>query len=163
MRCLTHGKLLYCFMPRWPARETIDRFMSHVEKTETCWTWTGSRRRDGYGQFVLGRRPDGRVHSVPAHRWLYVYCNGPVPHGLEIDHLCRNRSCVSPEHLEAVTARENVRRGQSPAADNARRTHCVRGHEFTPDNTLRRTTGGRTCRTCNRERCKSFYYGRRAG
>jgi hypothetical protein len=131
-------------------RPVAERFWEKVNKTTgkfyagtECWEWTGTRT-NGYGRFSL----EGR--GIYAHRFAYEMANGPLPEGLEPDHLCRNTACVRPEHLEAVTHRVNVRRGNAPAATNARRTHCKRGHEFTPENTYRTASGNRLCRICRR-------------
>ena len=85
-----------------------------------------------------------------AHRVVYEILVGPIPVGLELDHLCRNRACVNPDHLEPVTTRTNLLRGYSPWACRARQTHCKRGHEFTPENTYGTGDGRRYCRTCRR-------------
>lgn len=106
-----------------------------------CWEWTGTRNYLGYGHFWNGSR------VVGAHRWSYEYHTAPIPDGLEIDHLCRNRACVNPEHLESVTRAENNRRAA------AAQTHCKWGHEYTPENTAYRA-GYRKCRTCRRARGK---------
>ncbi len=116
-----------------------------------CWPWTGQIHiREGYGYMpfrVLGTRL--------VHRIIYRLCIGPLPEKLVIDHLCRNRTCCNPAHLECVTTGENVRRGMGPAAINNRKTHCKNGHEFDLANTLlRKYSYGihRHCRACDRER-----------
>jgi hypothetical protein len=113
-----------------------------------CWIWAKYIARTGYGQTFAG----GRV--VYAHRHFYEQYVEPIPEGLQIDHLCRVRSCVNPEHLEAVTQRENILRGNSLGALRARQTHCKHGHEFTPENTRIASNGTRRCRACGRERSR---------
>lgn len=98
-----------------PSRE--DRFWAKVQKTETCWLWTAAKNGPGYGQFGLGTREDGLVF---AHRFAYELVVGPIPEGLVIDHLCRTPACVRPDHLEPVTMRENMRRGDCPWAKKSR-------------------------------------------
>ena len=125
----------------------VARFWSKVSKTAGgCWEWTAVRTRLGYGQFSVRRR------MVYSHRFSYELRRGPVPAGLELDHLCRNPSCVNPDHLEAVTHRENALRGESMPARYAARTCCSRGHEYTPENTRVTKRGARLCRICDRAR-----------
>lgn len=124
--------------------DDVARFWSNTSKRDPdeCWEWTGGKSPDGYG--IL--RIDGRTAYMP--RFAYVLLRDPIPEGLEPDHLCRNRGCVNPWHLEPVTHKVNILRGESPQAINARKTHCIRGHEFTDENTGRDPRGGRFCRTC---------------
>lgn len=122
-----------------------DRFWRKVDKSGECWLWTGAGTRPtdaGYGFFSTGTRLE------LAHRLAWADRFGPVPPGLELDHLCRTRACVNPDHLEPVTHRENTLRSPvAPAAINARKTHCPRGHEYAGTNLLR-SGGRRFCRTC---------------
>ena len=118
-----------------------EAFEDRVEKTGDCWGWRGHRDRRGYG--VVDR---GGVKR-PAHRVAYELHVGAIPEGLTLDHLCRNRGCVNPAHLEAVTSGENVLRGESPTAINARKTHCIRGHALIPENLYPRKYG-RQCKLC---------------
>jgi len=114
-----------------------NRFWSKVEKTDNCWVWISTRNKVGYGRFYVKGR--GKM----AHRLSY---GKEVPEGLELDHLCFNRACVNPEHLEAVTRQENARR-------RTLRNRCWRGHNLTPDNvyvSFRKSIGQlkRQCKTC---------------
>lgn len=122
------------------------RFWAKVEKTTDCWSWLGTITRGGYGMFWLS--PMRRM--VSAHRYAYELVKEPIPVGLAIDHLCRNRRCVNPDHLEVVTSRENVLRGASVPADNHRKTCCVRGHALAGENLLIDKLGRRICVTCRR-------------
>jgi hypothetical protein len=124
---------------------------AHRSDLGPCWVWTAFLNHLGYGRFSAD--VDGRRSQVQAHRWLYEQLLGPIPPGLEPDHLCRNRGCVNPAHLEPVTHTENMLRGQTVNAINAAKTHCPRGHEYTPENTYIAPPGSRTkrrCRICNR-------------
>ena len=122
------------------------RFWAKVNKTDGCWLWTATIDRGGYGRFRLFR----------AHRIAYALTHGSVPDGLTIDHLCRNRACVNPAHLEPVTKAVNTMRGKSDAALNATKTHCVRGHAFSVENTYVNAQGHRTCRACRPDRPGRF-------
>ena len=134
-----------------------ERFLTKVHMTDNCWTWTASKNRDGYGQFhVAGAK-------FAAHRWLYQLFVGPIPTGLELDHLCRNPACVRPSHLEPVTHRENVLRGASPIAAHAAKTHCSQGHPYDEENTGRRAAGWRQCRMCHRDQSREHMRRKRAG
>jgi hypothetical protein len=122
------------------------RFWGKVNKadnTDSCWIWLGAKIPDGYGQ----------ISATAAHRLSWQIQNGEVPQELELDHLCRVRHCVNPWHLEPVTTRENILRGQGLAAQNARKTHCNKGHEFNENNT-RIWDNKRFCRSCERERSR---------
>lgn len=105
-----------------------------------CWLWMGYKQPDGYGQIW------DRVKMRSAHRVAYELFRGPIPDGLHIDHLCRNRMCVNPEHLEAVTQQENTRRGAAVI------THCPQGHPYEGGNLYVCPRGKRECRTCRRDR-----------
>ena len=112
-------------------------FWDLVERTETCWIWLGAKTKGGYGHTV----------ATTAHRRAYEELVGPIPEGLDLDHLCRVRACVNPAHLEPVTRKVNVNRGEK-----ANRTHCPKGHPYDALNTYYRTSGARVCRACQRGR-----------
>lgn len=112
-----------------------------------CWQWRGLIMPDGYGQVQMVG-----ANARVAHRVAYEEVKGPIPAGLVLDHLCRNRSCVNPEHLEPVTHRENVLRGVNYIAQNANKTRCHKGHPFSPENTYVKPGGNRICKTCRRQR-----------
>jgi hypothetical protein len=131
------------------AIDPVKRFWSRVDRDgDGCWLWLGKDNGRGYGQLWV----DGR--TVAAYRFSYELHVGPIADGYELDHLCRNRLCVNPTHLEPVTHRENMLRGSGFPAFNAAKTHCPHGHEYTPENTYHhpRPRGGRLCRSCRRAR-----------
>jgi HNH endonuclease len=109
-----------------------------------CWRWLGAITGHGYGSMRLQGK------SVGAHQVGYKLLRGDVPNGLELDHLCRNRACVNPYHLEAVTPKVNKLRGVGFAAMQARKTYCKHGHPFSGDNLMLRNNRGRDCRICHR-------------
>ena len=132
-------------LPQWfVSTQTIDeRFDSKYVKLDNgCWQWISGKNWRGYSKFKLFRNT-----NITAHRWAYERINGKIPPGMTIDHLCRNRACVNVAHMEVVTQKVNLLRGDSPSSLNARKTHCKRGHPFNETNTIRRGLH-RACRTC---------------
>ena len=129
--------------------ERTRRLLAAFDRPETgCWEWTGRVDRDGYGRVGRGQL---------AYVVVWVHFHGPVPAGKELDHLCRNRRCVRPEHMEPVPHRTNVLRGDSPSARNARKTKCAEGHPFTG-----RSGKKRTCNVCQAAASRR-YRARRSG
>jgi len=124
-----------------------ERFFDKVRvHPDGCWEWTGATNGNGYGVLVT---PRPHKRNVYAHRFSYEIHVGPIPHGLDLDHLCRNRRCVNPAHLEPVTRAANLSRG---GHNNRDRQRCRHGHAFTPENTHVESGGGRRCRQCRRDR-----------
>lgn len=122
-----------------------------IDSVTGCWLWTAARTAAGYGRYhVGGKGPTQRFRT--AHRVAYETLIGDVPIGRELDHLCRVRHCVNPEHVEPVTHRENVLRGGGWSGTNARKTACPSGHPYDNDNTYWTPSGSRQCRTCKRAR-----------
>ena len=122
--------------------KTLQRFNKYVEFSGACWLWTGGKNSGGYGTFHLG-------HTVDSHRFAHEFFKGPIPPDIQIDHLCRVRNCVNPDHLEAVTQQENIKRGVV-GIKNRNKTHCPQGHEYAGDNLYTRPkVKGRYCKKCN--------------
>lgn len=131
-----------------------ERHARHYTQSDGCWPWHGSLS-EGYGR-IKEVGSDRNSRSLYAHRVAYELHVGPIPPGMVVDLVCLTRNCVNPAHMEVVTRAENTRR------ENARRTHCIHGHEFTPQNTYVRKDGqGRVCRTCQRSRVAAYSQRRR--
>ena len=131
-----------------PQRPDDERFWANVDAGGVCWEWTAALTPKGYGMFAAKRR---KMHR--AHRYAWALLVGEIPQAMTLDHVCRNKRCVNPDHMELVTAEENNLRSGSASAINARKTQCKRGHEFTPENTYvqyNKGKAGRLCRTCTR-------------
>lgn len=132
-----------------PKPSETDRFWAKVQPTGFCWEWTGAHDSAGYGIFTLAPADHLNHTTTRSHRYAYESLVGPVGEGLHLDHLCRNRGCCNPDHLEPVTQAENIARGQSVGARIARTGICDRGHSVDqfyvrPDN------GHRFCKACAR-------------
>lgn len=151
------GKGKYCSLTcyKGPRGDQEERFMRQVYKEPTyqCWLWQGHIGKNGYGRW----KPAGR--SVSTHRWSYERFIGPIPEGLQIDHICNIKSCVNPEHLQPVTARVNVLKAKKGITSiNAAKTHCVNGHPlFGANLRIYVTKDGkksRVCKSCRQDRSK---------
>lgn len=135
-----------------------------VDAGGPCWLWTG-KSRDSYGHGILWFYLLGARTGRYVHRLVWEHLVGPIPDGMTLDHLCRITNCVNPDHLEVTTMGENVLRGFGPSAQNARKTHCKRGHALTGENVYYRKDrpGHRHCKTCDREGQRRRYATRKQG
>lgn len=128
----------------------IERFLEKISVADNgCWEWLGAKSR-GYGTLRLNNK------TILAHRFIYEYYNGSICPDLTIDHLCRNRACCNPLHLEQITSRLNILRGIGIAAINFRKTHCPKGHEYTEENTYISPNKKRSCLTCLKHQGKEY-------
>ena len=162
-----HGDPTVCLKPM--DTDPMQRFLGHVDRSGDCWVWTGWTESTGYGRFSVGQARFG------AHRWAYEALVDPIPEGMELDHECHNRDrscpggdsclhrrCVNPAHLAPKPPRANTLLSGNPAARNARKAHCHRGHEFSPENTRVNPDGSRDCRACARETQRDYTARRKA-
>lgn len=145
------------------------RFWVMVNRTDTCWLWTGVLNKGGYGSF----RPDPKRPTIPAHVWAYVQANGPIPKGMVLDHQCHDpkvchlgnkcphRHCVNPAHMIPVLSGTNTSRDRQ-SSNEARKTHCPHDHPYDDQNTYFTPAGKRQCRTCRNEWQRRFKAKRRA-
>jgi len=138
----------------------LETFWSKVTKTQSCWLWLGYVDKDGYGSHYT--RVNGPTKNYRAHKLSYVLNVGEVPDGLVLDHICRVRNCVNPDHLRVVTNRVNVLAGIGITAINARKAVCKHGHEFTPENTAVDNLGKRYCRRCRMDYQRRYRANRKA-
>lgn len=133
--------------------ESFNHYFSKFTVGDGCWLWTGAINRDGYGQVF-----DRAIRkNRGAHRLVYELLRGQIPEGLELDHLCRVRSCVNPDHLQPVSHQVNTLRGETLVAAYAGRTHCKNGHAYTKENLCNTSAGYRRCLTCARSRNREAY------
>ena len=161
-----HGDPLIVYPFKRSARPLADRFWPKVNKDGPlsdfaphlgpCWLWTSTKDKRGYGYIGEGGR---RGRSRSAHQIAYELVVGPIPEGLELDHLCMVPSCVRPDHLEPVTHEENIRRATEAGRNhNTQKTVCPQGHAYEGDNLVINSMGRRECRICKRQRGLDWYY-----
>ena len=132
-------------------KNTIETITKRLKKDTGCWEWTGWIENNGYGRVSINSK-NALVHKV-----VYEALVGEIPEGLTLDHLCKVRHCVNPDHLEVVTLQENVLRGSSPVAINAKKTKCDTGHDLSTSNVYMTPNGRRQCRECQNRRSRAWY------
>lgn len=134
------------------------RFFKYVVRREDgCWEWTGGKSRTGYGHFYCGPSgPYQPARRAMAHRWSYEHHVGPIPDGFETHHLCGNRRCVNPAHVQPMPYSEHCRQPGHCGVMRAHITHCPKGHEYTAENT-RVKKGCRNCKACDRDLHRERY------
>lgn len=136
--------------------ESEARFWGRFTTRDGCWVWGGPPNNGGYGTASVNGK------NGMAHRHAYELTIGPIPLGKTLDHLCRNRMCINPDHLEPVDLRTNILRGTGFSAQKAAQTNCIRGHPLSGDNLYTKPNGSRNCRACRREALRQLYARRRA-
>ncbi len=174
-RWYRHGDVHYLSkfgIPRGATEE--ERFWSKVDAEGDCWIWIGAIGNHGYGVFCETGARSGQRKTRTAHRYAYEALVGPIPDGMTLDHLCRTRPCLNPDHLEICSLSENVRRAQAGRAklrpkpqkvrkERQPRTHCRQGHPFSGDNLyVVPGRGQRTCRTCKAANGRERYLATKA-
>jgi len=148
--------------PRISPKDRLERNASRIDNG--CLVWTGALDQDGYGKLTIPR--DGEdwtngLMTVRPHRLAWELAHGPIAAGVTLDHLCRNRACIELTHLEPVSNKENIMRGEGQPAINARKTHCASGHLLGGDNLYLSPEGYRYCRTCRRRASREYHRRRR--
>jgi hypothetical protein len=154
LRRLRYGDARAVFL-RPTRQQRFEKRIVRLPGVNSCWAWSGAHfKQTGYASFNVPVTDGGYWQPTVAHRVSYELYKGEIPHGYVIDHLCRNRGCVNPEHLEAVTQQTNILRGTAPSALAVRTNRCQRGHELTEENVIRRpcAPNKRECRECARMR-----------
>lgn len=135
---------------RWGGETPLERFFGKFTVLENgCWLWNGGKDKNGYGKYSVG------WVGLMAHCFAYDALRGDIPEGMTCDHLCKNEGCVNPWHLELVTMRINLLRGDTFQARNAAKTHCPKGHPYSGENLFTRKDGSRCCRICMRQNLRN--------